>query len=71
MTQLTPFEEIIYEALQKAPEGLSFEKFAELKVPVKPPKNPANRLAVHMRTLRRKLGVTVESVRGVGYKLVK
>lgn len=66
---LTPYEKVLVEALRSSPEGLSFQILASLQVPVKPPAAMAhNRLAVHMKNLRKK-GIKIENVRGVGYRI--
>lgn len=70
--KLTPFEEVLYEALVKAPNNtLRYDQLDRIEVPKKIASDPRNRFAVHMRTLRRKLGVTIKNVQGFGYKLVK
>lgn len=68
--KLTPFEEVLYQALQATPEGVSYEILAALKVPEKKVDNPRNKFAVHMMTLRKKLGVKIESVQDFGYRLI-
>lgn len=72
MTPLTPFEQVVYDALVKNPKGLSHEAFEQLQVPARKvlPKEPTNRAAVYMKVLRQKLGVKIENTRGVGYRLV-
>lgn len=67
---LTPFEQVIFDALQSTDEVVTYGQFAKLKVPKRPPASEHNRFTVHIKEIRRKTGVIIETVRGVGYKLL-
>lgn len=71
-TPLSPFEEIILAALKGAKGGvLTFEQLAELKVPPrKKAQDSRNKFAVHMRNLRQKTNLHIESAAGKGYRIV-
>lgn len=71
MSRLTPTENLYYEALREAKEGLPLIKLVELK-PV-PPFRESNLVAANIKNLRKKLppGFEIETVRGWGYKLVE
>ncbi len=69
---LTPFESVILNALKAAEGSLTFEQFDALEAPERPPaKNNRNKLAVYIKEIRRKTGLKVANVRGVGYQIVK
>lgn len=67
--RLTPFEQVILAAL-KGTKVLTFEALDTLEVPARLSRNSRNKMAVHMKELRKKTGMDIENVRGVGYRLV-
>lgn len=68
---LTPLEQMILNALSDAEGTVTFDDLLALNTPKKQANNQANRIAVHIKEIRRKRGVKIANVRGVGYQLVK
>lgn len=66
---LTSFEKMVLEALESADGPLTFEEFHRITLPPRQALN--NRFAVYIKELRKKRGLKIENVRGVGYQLVK
>lgn len=71
--KLTPYEAVLFYALKARKGGvITYEELQKIEPPILPPApNLHNKFAVHMRSLRRKLGANIKSVRGVGYKIEK
>lgn len=67
-TRLTPFEALLWHALKTHGE-LTYEEMMEIEPPRPTPLNKNNKFAVHMQSIRRKLGARIAVIRGVGYRL--
>lgn len=69
---LTPFQQVILDVLHDAAAHnmtLTFEELEQLKVPMRRALSARNKMAVHMKEIRKKTGLSIENVRGVGYRL--
>lgn len=69
--KLTPFEKALYQMLLDAPDGLTHQDILSLELPTTRVSNQNNKCAVHIAGLRKKLGIEIENIRGIGYKIVK